>query len=56
MMGWHTQELQAKWVAGVSFADSPARPWSVVVEYQDGDGPVTAQDDSAVFLGFRYER
>jgi hypothetical protein len=55
MVNWDTQELEAKWVAGVTFADSPARPWAFTIEYQDGDGPVTATDDSAVFLGFRCE-
>jgi hypothetical protein len=56
MVNWDTQQLEAKWVAGVAFANSPARPWAVTVEYQDGDGPVTAVDDSGVFIGFRYER
>ncbi len=49
------QRLEAKWVVGTTFADHPDRPWAFIAEYQDGDGRVTARDDSAVFLGVRLE-
>ena len=55
MMGWHEQIVEAKWVAGMTFADNPARPWCFIIEYQDGDGPVTLQSDTAIFLGMRFQ-
>lgn len=56
MMARGDQRLEGKWVAGTTFADHPDRPWAFNMEYQDGDGMVTARDDSAVFFGFRIQR
>lgn len=53
MMDRGDQRLEGKWLVGTTFADHPDRPWAIVVEYQDGDGLVTARDDSAVFFGAR---
>lgn len=53
MMDRGDQRIEGKWAIGTSFADSPDMPWAFVVEYQDGDGLVTARDDSAVFFGAR---
>ncbi len=50
-----TQMLEGKWIVGTTFADNPDRPWSFIAELQEGDGLVTARDDSAVFFGVRLE-
>ena len=55
MMDRGDQRLEGKWAVGTTFADSPDMPWAFTVEYQDGDGLVTARDDSAVFFGVRLE-
>ena len=55
MMDRGDSRIEGKWIAGTTFADNPDRPWAFVVEYQDGDGLVTARDDSAVFFGVRLE-
>jgi hypothetical protein len=49
-----TQTLEGKYIAGVTFAVSPEMPWAFVAEWQEGDGLVTVNDDSAVFFGARF--
>ncbi len=48
-----TQVVEGKYIVGTTFADNPDMPWAFVVEWQAGDGMVTASDDEAVFLGAR---